>query len=104
MSKNWLGTPSSEGLQVLTLLHEIIQSMLDSSEGGEMLLKWFMVMYWLATLENTRGSELSTPPFLSLARCMVCMEWAEAHFLHSRKCHEASEDHCLAYCRIIGEP
>lgn len=69
-----------------------------------MLLKWFMVMYWLATLENTRGSELSTPPFVSLARCMVCMEWAEAHFLHSRKCHEASEDHCLAYCRIIGEP
>lgn len=34
MSKIWLGTPSSEGLQVLTLLHEIIQSMLDSSEGG----------------------------------------------------------------------
>lgn len=60
MSKNWSGTPSSEGLQVLTLLHEIIQSTLDSFEEREMLLKWFMVMYWLATLENTRGSELYT--------------------------------------------
>ena len=55
-------------------------------------------------LLKTPEAQNSTPPFVSLARHMVCMEWAKAHFLHSRKCHEASEDHCLAYCRIIGEP
>lgn len=50
MSNGWLGASFPVGLQVLTLLHEFIQSTLDSLEGGETFLKWFMVMYWLATL------------------------------------------------------
>lgn len=67
-------------------------------------LKWFMVMYWLATLGKSWGSEFSPPPFVSLARGMACVEWVEAYFLHTEKCHEASEDYCTAYCRTIGEP
>lgn len=31
--------------------------------------------------------------FVSLARDMVCMEWAEAYFLHSDKRQAVSEDH-----------
>lgn len=65
-------------------LHRIIQDTLDSSEGETQFLKWFTVMYWLATLGKTWG--FSTSPFVSLARGMVCMEWAEAYFLHPEKC------------------
>lgn len=51
-----------------------------------------MITYWLATLGKTCGSEFSTTPFVSLARDMVCMEWAEAYFLNPDKRQAVSED------------
>lgn len=80
MSKNRLGTPSPGGLQVLTLLPEIIQSTLDSSEGGKTFLKWFRVLcISLPLLEKPEAqNSLHLILFLSLARHMVCMDWAEA--------------------------
>lgn len=105
MSNDCLGTSFPVGLQVLTLLHEFIQSTLDALKGGQGVVPEVVYDYVLDcnSRKILRLRILSTSLCVP-ARGMVCMEWAKAYFLHPEKYPEASEDHCIAYCRTVGEP
>lgn len=72
MSTSWLGTSFPVGLQVLTLLHEFIQSMLDSLEGGKVP----EVVYGYVLACHSRkilGLGILSTSLCVLARGMVCM-------------------------------